>query len=181
MTTTGRILALDVGLRNLGVCVLGVGAKCPPQLLENWDLLQGSKIQFKNVTTDKLHALAQDLVFVRLGKEFFEEQQGITHVGIERQIPRGNKKIVLFSNLLFQAFLCRQREEEFKLEFVCPKKKFHFCDEQQTKKAKTYAQRKKASVEIATSLGLDLTGITGKKDDICDAFLLAKVVEQKLL
>ena len=168
------VLAIDVGLRNMGVCVLE--SQQIVKYLANIDLLMDLK--FKSVTSDKIHQLAIGLTSNKLNSRFFEDHK-ITDVVIERQPCMTNKKIQLFSHCLFQSLLSRKTftGEEFKLSFICPKKKFKMVAEFGLPVPKTYLQRKKTGVQLALKMGLLLEGFEKSKlDDVCDAFLLAKAV-----
>lgn len=168
------VLAIDVGLRNMGVCVLQ--RREVVKYLANIDLLMDLK--FKSVTSDKIHTLAIDLTSNKLNRKFFEDYK-ITDVVIERQPCMTNKKIQLFSHCLFQSLLSRKTftGEEFNLSFICPKKKFKMVKEFGLPFPQTYIQRKKTGVQLALKLGLVIDGFDKNKlDDVCDAFLLANAV-----
>lgn len=167
------VLAIDVGLRNMGVCVLE--NREVVRYLANIDLLMDLK--FKSVTSDKIHQLAIGLTSNKLNSRFFEDYK-ITDVVIERQPCMTNKKIQLFSHCLFQSLLSRKHftEEKFNLSFICPKKKFKKVAEFGLPIPKTYIQRKKTGIQLALKMGLVIDGCKNKLDDVCDAFLLAKAV-----
>jgi len=168
-----KVLSIDVGTKNLAVCVLEEGVGAPD--IEYWNVLETNGLK--------------DL-FEQLDTEIILE--GITDVVIEKQ-PSFNPKMRNVASALYTYFLIRGQLDSdgvSKLLFFSPKHKIQLCASRlppgPIPKSKRYRMHKKMAVEecaarIAHSETLaQFYASHKKKDDLADSYLQGVAYIQSL-
>ena len=185
-------LGIDVGIRNLSYCILqreeNNTFRIPEwRLVDVLQLCGMADVSCDKLTSNEIH----DIASFALPKIFSVNSlqlHNIAHVSIEQQ-PHGkygNQKIILFSHLIFEYFRSRLLNQSIgdKLEtvfFTGAAKKYEkkWLVEHRLPKPTNYAQRKQTSVKLCDllckNMGLSLSPIGAKRDDLADAFLLALI------
>ena len=155
------ILGIDVGQKNLGVCVVSA----EPRTITQWAVWESEGSWAKEI-------------YACLGKNATNEfLNGVSHVVIERQ-PQKNPTMVRISHYLEFFFVARGFEVSFqdpKHKLICAASTEWFPSDS-TDKEWTYRHRKKLAVQT-TAAFLDATDqplravfdSSKKKDDLADA------------
>lgn len=172
-----QVMGIDIGLRNLAVCVLCKKEEEEEVTIKHWqvyDILEGGNMP---ATCALVHPVAEAWL-----DELFPSAliRSMRHVAVEAQ-PGGkfaNAKPTLFSHLLL-SHLRRIQRTDLRLgdalvsvQHMAPSKKFRTHN---TGKVPTnYAKRKALSVQLCKALLTNTPMPPCKKeDDLADAFLLA--------
>ena len=185
-------LGIDIGLRNLAICVLHRNTNTAAYAIQDWQLIDVMQCcgmgerKCTQLTSAQIHDMAE-YALPKLFPLTYLTTNKIYHVAIEQQ-PCGkysNQRIILFSHLVYHYFrrlLCQQGWRESTLTTVAfasaaLKYNQNWLQKYHVPKPKTYIQRKEASVQLCKAIRLDagipvmLTKL--KQDDLADAFLLA--------
>jgi hypothetical protein len=190
-------LGIDVGIRNLGFCVLQRDEKDKSFLIKDWQLVDVmercgiSNSSCKKLTSGQIHDMAAFILPVIFPTEFVKLHR-LSHVSIEQQ-PHGkygNQKIILFSHLLYDYFrrLLHNQVWGDTLETVVftgagQKYKPTWLALHNLPIPKTYPQRKLTSEKLCEAFCrvLKLMDLPDgpKRDDRADALLLALVIWER--
>jgi hypothetical protein len=189
-------LGIDVGLRNLSLCVLQKNndqySILDWRLVDVRQLCGLKQVSCKKLTSAQIHNIAH-FVLPRIFPKDYMKKHAIAHVSIEQQ-PMGrmtNQRMVLFSQLLFHYFRTFIWNVEWgdyiqtvRLTSAGQKYQKSWMTTYGLQTSKKYKIRKENSIILCERLCSDLH-VQGdksifdddtKKDDLADAFLLALVI-----
>lgn len=166
-----RVLGIDPGLRNCGVCVV-----------------EGSRIIVQWVVIDTDPQSAQAMIAALDAAGFPALMQGVDGVAVERQPP---KNAQMLKCMYFLESYVAHRFPSVWYTTVTPQKRHAFVRASgggsSSHTSSSYVSRKKASVDFVTSwLEGDEHGDArailarhDKKDDLCESFLVALIASQR--
>ena len=171
-----KYLSFDVGIKNLGYCILDDDLK-----IYNWGIINIIEDSKKKINTDELCNLLWDKL------DEIDDMVEVDRVVIENQPSLKNPKMKTIQIFILSYFVAQQRTlttKIFKIDCFLPRNKLNIYQgenkkelEDSIKTQNKYSRTKKLSVLFTKEMikdqpeWLEILNTNNKKDDLADSFM----------